>query len=90
MTQTETEMRRLFTELELGDRVEVEHTITVGMKRWTTTTCGTMVKTDRRRHGLHHQRNRDDKVWSDIMIIQRDDGELTTVTVDEFTEIRKC
>jgi hypothetical protein len=54
-----------------------------------TTTVGTVVKTDRRRHAYHHQRNFDDKVFSDVVVLKREDGELTTVTLDEFSEIRK-
>ena len=50
---------------------------------------GTVVAKDRRRHSLHFNRNFDDKVYSDVLILKRDDGELTTITVDEFSEIRK-
>ena len=56
---------------------------------WPTKTIGTVVKTERRRHGLHYQRARDDKVWSDMIVLRRDDGELTTVSVDEFTELKR-
>jgi hypothetical protein len=31
----------------------------------------------------------DDKVFSDVLILKRDDGELTTVTLDEFSDLRK-
>lgn len=72
-----------------GDRVEVRHEVKVGLQRWATTTVGTVVRVERRRHGLHVRRGADDKVFSDIVILRRDDGELTTITVDEFTEIRK-
>ena len=44
-----------------------------------------MVSTERRRHGLHFRRNLDDKVFSDMIVLKRDDGELTTVTMDEYT-----
>ncbi len=82
--------RQLFTELKTGDRIEVEHEVKVGSsKTWTTKTTGTVQHTERRRQGLHHRRNRDDKVFADMIILRRDDGELTTVTMDEFTEIRR-
>jgi len=29
------------------------------------------------------------KVYSDLIILARDDGELTTVTMDEFTRLRR-
>ena len=86
--QTELDMRRLYAELAPGDRVEVIHAIKVGMHRWKTTTTGTVVGKERRRHSLHFNRSLDDKVFSDVLLLKHDDGELTTVTMDEFTELR--
>ena len=60
----------------------------VGEKVWTTKTDGTVVRTERRRHGLHFRRNRDDKVYSDVIVLDRN-GELVTVTMDEFTVLRR-
>ena len=88
-TITEAESRRLFLDLKPGDKIEAVHTVIVGNKRWQTTTAGTVVRTERRRHGLHFRRNYDDKVYSDIIILTRPDGELTTVTMDEFTQLRR-
>ena len=48
-------------------------------------TVGEVVRTERRRHGLHFRRNHDDKVFSDTILLELPDGELTTVTMDEFT-----
>jgi len=78
-----------FASLQPGDRVEVTHEIKVGFRNWNTKTLGTVVSKDRRRHSLHFTRNFDDKVYSDILVLKRDDGELTTVTLDEFSELRK-
>ena len=78
-----------FAALRPGDRVQVDHELKVGFRRWHSTTVGTVVSKDRRRHGLHFRRNPDDKSFSDVLILKRDDGELTTVTLDEFSEVRK-
>ncbi len=87
---TETDARRLFSELKPGDRIEVEHEVKVGSsKTWSTRTVGTVVNTERRRQGLHYRRNGDDKVFADMIVLKRDSGELTTVTMDEFTELRR-
>jgi hypothetical protein len=81
---------RLFEELKPGDRIEVDHSVKIGSSaEWKTKTIGTVVRKERRRHGLHFRRNPDDKVYSDLMILACDDGELTTVTMDEFTQLRK-
>jgi len=79
----------VFAELEPGDRLEVVHEVKVGFRTWSTTTVGTLVSKDRRRHSLHFQRNFDDKVFSDVLVLRREDGELTTVALDEFSELRK-
>jgi hypothetical protein len=76
-----------FEELRPGDRIVVEHRVTVGVRSWTTRTSGKVIRTERRRHGLHFRRNVDDKVYSDIILLELPDGELTTVTMDEFTTV---
>lgn len=75
--------------LEPGDRVEVQHEVKVGFRTWMATTVGTVVKKERRRHSLHFNRNFDDKVFSDIIVLKRDGGDLTTVTLDEFSDLTK-
>lgn len=82
--------RPLFDELKPGDKIEIDHEIKVGLKRWNTLTRGTVVSTDRTRHGLHFRRSGDDKVYSDEILLKRDDGELTTVRIDEFTTLRRA
>jgi len=90
MAMTDADLRTRFDELKPGDRIEVEHRVTVGPKTWTAKTIGTVVRTERRRHGLHHRRNPDDKVFSDVILIELSDGELTAVTMDEFTVLRRA
>jgi hypothetical protein len=90
MTPEEYQSRALYEQLEPGDRVEVLHGVTVGSSAtWSTTTVGRVLRRERRRHGLHFRRNADDKVYSDVLILAREDGELTTVTIDEYTRLRK-
>jgi len=89
MSATVSETRQLFAELAPGDRVEIVHQVKVGMRTWTTTTTGTVRRTERRRHGLHFTRNPDDKVYSDVILLEREDGELTTVTIDEYTTLKR-
>jgi hypothetical protein len=87
---TKTNAREIYNALRPGDRVEVVHEIKVGSsKTWETTTIGTVVDTERRRQGLHYRRNVDDKVFADMIVLKRDNGELTTITMDEFTDLRR-
>ena len=79
---------QLLKQLQPGDRVELKHQVKVGFRVWTTTTVGLVVRTERRRHSLHFNRNFDDKVYSEVIVLRLDSGELTTVTLDEFSELR--
>lgn len=81
--------REEINELQPGDRVEVTHEVKVGLKRWETTTVGTVERYERRRHGLHYRRSVDDKVYSDLVVLRLADGSLTTVTLDEFSSLKK-
>jgi hypothetical protein len=83
------EMLELFADLQAGDRVQVDHEVKVGFRKWHTTTIGKVVRKERRRHSLHFRRNADDKVYSDVLVIQRESGELTTVTLDEFSQLKR-
>ncbi len=90
MTTSQSEVLAQFDELKVGDRVEVEHRVTVGQQSWAAKTCGTVLRIERHRHGLHFHRNHDDKVFSDVVLLELPDGELTSVTMDEFTAIRRA
>jgi hypothetical protein len=89
LTSTLNQSRALFDELKAGERIEIDHTVTVGQGQWHTQTIGIVIRTERRRHGLHFRRNFDDKVFSDVILLELPDGELTTVTLDEFTMLRR-
>lgn len=80
---------KVYETLQEGDRVELEHEVKVGFRTWTTTTVGTVVGANRRRQGLHFRRTNDEPVFTDEILLRRDDGELTTVTLDEFSVLRK-
>jgi len=75
--------------LKEGDRVEIVHEVKVGLKVWNTTTTGTVERIERRRQGLHFRRNNDDKAFADLIVLKLPDLSLTTVTLDEFSRIRK-
>src|SRR5436190_1253856 len=75
--------------LKAGDRVEVVHEVKVGLKVWSTTTVGTVERIERRRQGLHFRRNLDDKAFCDLIVLRLPDNSLTTVTLDEFSQLRK-
>jgi len=89
MTPQQRKNLELFEQLQPGDTVELEHEVKVGWKVWPTVTTGEVVRVERRRHGLHTKRSFDDKVFSDLIVLRKPDGELTTVTLDEFSILKR-
>lgn len=83
------ESLRVLEALRPGDWIELEHEVKVGFRQWQTRTIGEVVGIERRRHGLHRQRSFDDKVFSDMIVLRLHSGELTTVTLDEFSRLRQ-
>ncbi len=83
------ETLKVFQSLRPGDRVQLRHEVKVGFRSWEAVTEGAVVEAKRRRHGLHHRRNFDDKAFSDVIVLRREDGELTTVTLDEFSVLTR-
>ncbi|MES2792174.1 MAG: hypothetical protein V4719_21335 [Planctomycetota bacterium] len=80
-----------FEELRPNDHIEITQRIKVGLKIWYQKTTGRVLKIDRRRNGLHVDRNNDDKAFQDIILLLKDGtpSEETTVTMDEYTVIEK-
>jgi ribosomal protein L19 len=82
-----------FEDLHPGDRLRVTQRVKVGFKVWSTEFTGTVKKIERRRTGLHVQRNFDDKVYADVILMARDVGQgvegETTIVLDEFTRLEK-
>lgn len=80
-------LRTQFGGLKPGDRVRVTQRVRVGKRQWRSTVEGTVEKTSRQLTGLHTDRARDDRVYVDALRLKRDDGEITTLTLDEFTDL---
>lgn len=82
-----------FEELRAGDRLHIVQRIKVGLKIWNTDITGVVLRTERRRNGLHTHRNWDDKAFTDVIVLQtQTDGaiEETSVTMDEFTRVERA
>ena len=87
---SELEMRQLYAELQPGDRVEVIHHIKIGSSaNLDSRTIGTVVKKERRQCGIDSgfARNWGDKYWFYHLVLRRDDGELISLTMVEYTPL---
>ena len=90
MSTSKGEIRTRFDELKPGDRIQVEHAAVGEGKRRPETICGTVVRTERRLHAPSCVARRDDDAFQHVILLELCDGELTAVTIDESTVLRRA
>jgi hypothetical protein len=69
--------------LQVGDRVRITQTVRVGMKSWTTTVTGTFRGLNSLATGLATERVPEDDVIVPTVHFTKDNGELSSVALDE-------
>ena len=79
------------TEFRPGQRIEIVHRMQVGSRATESRTVGTLVGRQPREGGIDsgYRRSWDEKQWFDHWYLRKDDGELTSVTLDEFTTVQR-
>ena len=74
-------------QLRPGVRVRVTQQIAARHYALTSEIRGTVVEYKQKRTGSWYAHSKDDKLWLDRLLIQKDDGELTTLNLDDYTRI---
>lgn len=77
----------LHNKLVPGARVKVTQQIAGRDYTWTTTITGTIVNYGQKETGSWYAHSRDDKLWLDRLAIRKDDGEMTTLNLDEYSVV---
>jgi len=70
-----------------GTRVTVTQQIAARDYAWASEVRGTIVDYSQQQTGSWFAHSKDDKLWLDRLKIRKDDGEFTTLNLDEFTHI---
>ena len=74
-------------ELQPGRRVRVTQTIERRAGDWNTIVEGTLVSVDIGPTGSWYAHGQDDRLWLRRLQIRKDDGELTTLNADQYTQV---
>lgn len=80
-------MTDLAQTLSPGARVRVTQQIAARDYSLPTVVNGTVVRFEQRPTGSWYAHSKNDKLWLDRLVIRKDDGELTTLNLDDFTHI---
>jgi hypothetical protein len=70
-----------------GARVIVTQQIAARDHTWTSQVRGTVMDYGQRETGSWFAHSKDDKLWLDRLMIKKDDGELITMNLDEYSHV---
>ena len=73
--------------LKAGDRIRVRQRVRVGAKTWTAETAGVYRSTNYLATGLATDRVPEDDIVVPLVHFTKDNGELASVCLDEYSEI---
>jgi hypothetical protein len=70
-----------------GARVKVTQQIAARHYAWSSETTGIVIDFGQQQTGSWYAHSKDDKLWLDRLTLRLDDGELTTLNLDEFSVV---
>lgn len=74
-------------EIKAGQRIRVHQTIDRREGDWAAPVEGTVVSFITEKTGSWYAHGQDDKLWLNRIRLKKDNGELTTLTVDAMTRV---
>ena len=73
--------------LTAGMKVKVTQQIAARNHTWTTEIRGTVLEYSQKETGSWYAHSKDERLWLDRLKLQKEDGELMTLNLDEYTHI---
>lgn len=70
-----------------GAVVSVTQQIPHGDRVWTNEIRGTVISYEQRPTGSWFAHAKDDRLWLDRLTLRKEDGEMTTLNLDEYTRL---
>ena len=70
-----------------GVRVKVTQQIAARDYSWSSEVRGTVLEYQQKQTGSWFAHSKDDKLWLDRLLIRKEDGELTTLNLDDYSHI---
>ena len=81
------ELRQVLANLQPGQRIRITQTVRVGMKQWTATVTGAFRNVNYLASGLATDRVPEDDIVVVCVHFTKDNGELSSVTLDEHSKV---
>jgi hypothetical protein len=77
----------LRTDLPPGTRVKVTQQIAARDHTWTSDVVGTVLGYEQKQTGSWYAHSKNDKLWLDRLMLRKDDGELITLNLDDYSHV---
>ena len=74
-------------QLKPGAKVRVTQQIAARDYSWSTPVNGTIVAFEQKPTGSWFAHSKNDRLWLDRLVLRKDDGEISTLNLDEFSHI---
>jgi hypothetical protein len=71
-----------------GAKVKVVQQIAARNYSWASEVAGTVVDYQQQQTGSWYAHSKNDKLWLDRLTLRKDDGEITTLNLDEFSVVK--
>lgn len=71
-----------------GQRVRIVQRIARREGDWMVEVCGEVLSVDEQPTGSWYAHAKDDKLWLRRVRLRKDDGDITTLTVDQHTDVQ--
>src|SRR5687768_7740943 len=78
---------QLHQKLVPGARVKITQQIAARHYAWSADVRGTVVEFEQRETGSWFAHSKNDKLWLDRLVLRKDDGEMTTLILDDYSRI---
>ena len=78
---------RIASQLKPGAAVRVTQQIAARDHTWTTDVRGVVVEFSQRQTGSWYAHSKNDRLWLDRLTLQKPDGELITLNLDEYSQV---
>jgi hypothetical protein len=77
----------LRTQLRPGAKVKVTQQIAARDYALTSDVVGTVLRFEQKQTGSWYAHSKNDKLWLDRLLLRKDDGELTTLNLDDYSHV---
>ena len=78
----------LQTDLPPGTKVKVTQQIAARDYAWTSDVTGTVLEFEQKQTGSWYAHSKNDKLWLDRLMLRKDDGEVTTLNLDDYSHVK--